>query len=940
MATREDYAMLSAVAYNAERDPKNQLDYTPTGWSQIDQSTNPVNGFGAQAYSNANGTEIVIAYEGTNAYDSYSDANGDVMWDRVWSTASDWLFGNLPLTLGNVLGGRIEVLSTLFGQQIFQAALFYAQVKAANHNATITFTGHSLGGGLASVMSVWFDQTATTFAEMPLANTANSTSAIAAAATVLLANGYVDNKLLALLPAAVLGPLLDKFGVQGGTIGSDVYANRVNNVTHYYVDGEIASIPRQGAPAIIGAGKDNPLINVHHNVSAETLHSMVLHASFLIQPALRLATYALPDLLAEIFDKSLYAKQLEGAQKDFLNGLLNDQIKVGYTDTNGLLARFAADIDKLTQYGENLKTGALSKAVIDVAIADYYFMQNGFSGKDFYNAITGGINFDLSDINSPNGWASNKTVTQLDNAIITQYLNDDQTARSYLSQDNYWSIQSGADALNATGTDSNNDAMIGGTTDDTLDGGAGNDFLFGGDGTDTLTGGEGNDLLIGGVGDDTLNGGAGVDNYIIEGRDTIQDSDGLGLIKDKAGNIITGAIEKRADGSYVFLSDLNISVTKDGNLTLTLTDGSVAVIENFKNGDLGLEVVNAPTIETTYTAEGDPQIHSAEIAPGGAGSDWQIIKTYNEQYGTDENGNQILISYSVDYYLIDDKGNPTEPGGPKRDDVLHDTAANDHLIGGAGDDRLGDKKGGDDILEGGSGRDLIQGGGGKDILIGGEDGDILSGGSGDDRLYGTSKITTEQAIAQGNVQTGTGKQGDWLSGGAGDDTLVGSAGNDVLTGGGGKDLLIGGAGDDDILGDSDWLAQKFEWTVTDTPQYRRFDPVEGLVRAADSAADVIYAGAGADHVWGGMGDDVIYGENGNDILSGNSGSDIVFGGEGDDKINGGGPEFFGDTTLDVGDDYLDGGAGNDQLYGEGGSDTVLGGEAANDANDAKARIAA
>lgn len=179
MAAKEDYAMLSAVSYNAERDQKNQLDYTLTGWSQFDQSTNPVNGFGAQAYTN--GTEIVIAYEGTNAYSSYSDANGDVMWDRVWSTASDWLFGNLPLTLGNALGNRVEVLSTLFGQQIFQAALFYAQVKAnAPEGTTITFTGHSLGGGLASVMSVWFDQSATTFAEMPLANTANSTSAIAA----------------------------------------------------------------------------------------------------------------------------------------------------------------------------------------------------------------------------------------------------------------------------------------------------------------------------------------------------------------------------------------------------------------------------------------------------------------------------------------------------------------------------------------------------------------------------------------------------------------------------------------------------------------------------------------------------------------------------------------------------------------------------------------
>ena len=460
MISNQDYSALSTVAYNNARGDLNFLTL-PTGWTQIDQSSNPVNGFGAQAYSN--GTEVVIAFEGTNFYSDFTDANGSVMWDRVWSTASAWLFGNLPLSLGNVLGDRIEVLSTLFGQQVFQAAMFYEQVKAANPNATITFTGHSLGGGLASVMSVWFNRPATTFAEAPLANTANSTSAIAAAATVLLANGYVDTQLLALLPASVLGPLLDKFGVPGGAPTSDIYANRVQNVTHYYVDGEIVALARQATPAIIGT--DNPLINSHRNASGESLHSMVLHAAFLIQPTLRLATYALPELLAEMFDTKLYARPLEGAQKDFLNGLLNDQIRVGYDSADGLLARFANDVDKFTLYGDNLKSGVLSKAVIDAAIADYYLMQNGFSGKDFFTAVTAGIQFDLADFGAD--WAGNKTAAQLANTIVQQYNLDLQT-RLFLRQDNAWTIQSGTSALNVTGTGSNNDAMIGGTTDDTL----------------------------------------------------------------------------------------------------------------------------------------------------------------------------------------------------------------------------------------------------------------------------------------------------------------------------------------------------------------------------------------------------------------------------------------------------------------------------------------
>ncbi|MFY9259923.1 MAG: hypothetical protein WAO71_05365 [Gallionella sp.] len=133
MATKEDYAMLSAAAYNAHRGVFNKISLAPTGWSQISTSSNSITGFGAQAYQKGTGTstEIVIAYEGTNAYSSYSDANGDWMWDRLWSTTSDWLFGDLPLMLGNVFGSRIEALTTLFGQQIFQAALFYAQVKVS-----------------------------------------------------------------------------------------------------------------------------------------------------------------------------------------------------------------------------------------------------------------------------------------------------------------------------------------------------------------------------------------------------------------------------------------------------------------------------------------------------------------------------------------------------------------------------------------------------------------------------------------------------------------------------------------------------------------------------------------------------------------------------------------------------------------------------------------
>lgn len=94
--------------------------------------------------------------------------------------------------------------------------------------------------------------------------------------------------------------------------------------------------------------------------------------------------------------------------------------------------------------------------------------------------------------------------------------------------------------------------------------------------------------LLGGCADSTLNGAIGYDTYIIKGSDTIEDSDGKGFIKDQAGNILSGLIEKRPNGSYVFLGDTTVSVTKNVDLTLTFDNGNSVTIKNHVDGQLGL----------------------------------------------------------------------------------------------------------------------------------------------------------------------------------------------------------------------------------------------------------------------------------------------------------------------------------------------------------------
>src|SRR3990172_4972636 len=111
-----DYAALSATIYNNARGAANVIANLPAGWSQVNYIPGGgLNGFTAGAYKN--GTDIVIAFKGTD-----SSLNSLI---NVAGSAAD-VTADLALAAG-------------FGStQLFQAALFYQQVKSANPGANIS----------------------------------------------------------------------------------------------------------------------------------------------------------------------------------------------------------------------------------------------------------------------------------------------------------------------------------------------------------------------------------------------------------------------------------------------------------------------------------------------------------------------------------------------------------------------------------------------------------------------------------------------------------------------------------------------------------------------------------------------------------------------------------------------------------------------------------
>lgn len=131
-----EYALLSASAYQSARSGANRIAPAfQSGWiEKIDYySHREETGFEAKVFQRA--TEIVIAFTGTDEW-------------------QDWL-----TNVGAYLG--------LVTRQLEQAAGLYARVVKDNPEAQITFTGHSLGGGLAALLGVFFDRPAVTFDQAP-----------------------------------------------------------------------------------------------------------------------------------------------------------------------------------------------------------------------------------------------------------------------------------------------------------------------------------------------------------------------------------------------------------------------------------------------------------------------------------------------------------------------------------------------------------------------------------------------------------------------------------------------------------------------------------------------------------------------------------------------------------------------------------------------------
>lgn len=708
MPTPLQYMQFSLGVYASSL--KNSMP-SPAGWSprsawQPDQPS----GFSAGYYFNSLTNEVVISYTGTN----------DIV-DKV-----NWGIG---------LGAPLP--------QIFEAVDYYFARKADHPTANITFTGHSLGGGLASLMAVYFDKQATVFDEAPFQLAAVNPLVTEAVSVYMLGKGYWDSA----------------FAEYFLSIGA-LALTRETNVTNYYLEGEVLDYPRFSFDTLVGS--EYVFAMGASTATPVERHSMALMTAMQNSNAFQAVVNQLPNLVTLLLDKDLYAADaLDETKEDLLRKLLRHQ--AGISDgalPGGLLNRFTTDMQQLVGTMGLAQTDASMRDALMIASMEYFHTKAAASATQLFTLTDYGLHFKYSDI----GASGYKSLSKLA-AAVHAYLMPEELAllNGKLVKQDAWHIQSGAGGLtfNATGTD--NDAVIGGAISDGIFAGAGNDIVIGGAGNDAISGGAGNDFLLGGIGNDTYILNAG------DGYDTVLDSDGSGVIvfdtiqaKGSAGVASDKWYQLDADNWIDTQNDITYSRSVVGTETQLLIHKGTSnvLVKGWAEGELGIVLgISTPSI----------------TAPA-AGTDIYATRL-GEYYGTEAADRFIGTGPDAGWNIFYARGG---------DDQIHvDGLVADPLALALAEDGVNDQIYSPTLVQ-----NTAYGEAGNDLLLGGREFDRLYGGSGDDILIGADG---------GDLLVG---DADGAAADDGADILYGGDGDDSIYGGGGDDLIFAGTGDDGVIGNA------------------------------------------------------------------------------------------------------------------------------------------
>ncbi len=653
-------AVLSLHAYN-DAVPAT----TSIGNATYLKAADEVGGFAAYAYS-YNG-QTVISFRGTDGFI-------DVL--------SGW-------------GGGLGFLNT----QAYLAIQFYKSVVEGDDDpatvfpystsGSITFTGHSLGGGLAGLLASLYGQKAVVFDNMAFAGAAQ-----------------------AVYDAATHPNILDVYdivfhGAYGGATPQppNTTVSENGNIAGYRLDGQVLNLPFgfQSEGEVVGAGVNwgtfNPL-NLHSNAllvlnmyaEQKALDAAWKAVAMFVGPTLFSSTSALTNIAYSVVDEGVMPRGNVAAQ-----GMFDDMADLGWligTGSNMLVGVNDAEtkillgqiiVDFADHEARRAAMKAEDQTQFGVAHRDESGLFISFDEAVWTSASDGGPVVETSA-----GWAGLKA--DVLNQLSVAGASVSGATQGILESVDYAYLFNGG-TLDLTTLDDgplveagqlSNPATAGGfvagsNSADTIWAGAGDDFIRGGDGIDAIFGGDGNDVLAGGRQRDVLSGDTGNDTLAGgEGSDIL--IGGMGVDELYGGEhsdlLISGTLDDRAaggagagpeiikggsGGDYIVLTDADSSeiIINGGDrsdhllLTPHMTGG-----EANGDGSLPLFALNGGVM---WTASSTFFTYTGEVINHMSAEDWNVSEAENgEKFRTFlyVHGTPVASGELQDFY---DSLNPVVP---------------------------------------------------------------------------------------------------------------------------------------------------------------------------------------------------------------------------------------------------------------------------------------
>lgn len=825
-------------------------------WTLVAYQPNTASSFSGAAFQDPISGEIVFAFRGTEGFSDVGD-----------------LVADINITIPNS--------STTGPNQFNDGYTFWSSVMAGHSGASYSFTGHSLGGGIAQYM---------TYRTNEVGNSVTFNAVGIGQELDVDPTEYNDS----ITDYVNENDLIGEYGIQ---LGTTIYKQDTNSTRLFLVDpdamAKFLAVRVAINKGLISGDQGAILLNLIQ--TSTTIQTEIAINSIADAPAHPMDQMLVLNTTTGQYEMtananssnvSLVAQVLGGGA--FLLNMVGELEELG-ADV------IAAGINTAAHVVINVIDTASATAEQSLAIANQVeqILENaGTTVINWISALLGSIVGDTFYISGTDGNDGISGLAGRKNIIYGL-----SSADSLSGQDNDDRIFGG----------SGSDIIIGGWGADVLVGGAGNDSLYGDQ--DESTGAiyysvPKEDVLDGGVGNDYLAGGGGNDKYIF------RLGDGQDIIDDKSRSYNYDSFGSGGDADTLAfqagINPSNVVVTRgqyDLYLNIAGTTDKVTIQNYFVN--------TSGTIEQITFADGtiwsEAAIREKARYIEGTSSD-NVLQGFYDQ-------SDIIHGYAGNDNINASSGDDFAFGGDG-DDIVIGEAGADTLVGGAGNDSLygGSQTSQDsffgpvyynDLLDGGSGNDTLEGGSGDDTYVFGK-------GYGNDTIHdfaydvvssnnaGFDTIQFLSSVSPGDVSVHRGMANPYDLIFKIIDTNETITVKDFFTNNG-FSRVEQATFTDGTVWDLNAILEKAR-TVNGSTASEIID-----VTAFYDQNNIVYAGAGDDTVTASNGNDLLMGEGGNDTLVGGYGSDILDGGTGNDTMNGG----VGNDTYKFGIGY-----GQDTIHEE------------------------